>query len=515
VIARRPSIRALLLGANAAVVGLPLVLLAGLRVYDMYLLRQTERQLLSESVVVAEVFREAYRAETGVGEDDHHPPSNGREVYAPVEPIVDLGVGVLPAQTAVLRAAPIGDGPERRAGARIEPILRRAQTFNLSALRVLDAHGCVIATTRSEEGACMDVLPEVRSALHGRYAAVLRERISGEPPPPYGDVRRRGGVRVFTALPVFSNGRVIAVVRASRTGLDAISSLWANRRGLLVAGLSFSGLSIAVSVLFSAAIAAPLRKLMRSARAIARGEPAERLHAAGFAPAEVAALSDVLQQMTDQLRERAQYVAEFASHASHELKTPITAIRGAAELLQQSWGEMQSAQRERFLANIVDDAEHMERLITGLLELARIENAAMAPAPAVPVRPFVRHVLERYGDAVELRVADAPEVVYVPEWHVQSVLVNLIENALRYAQGAPVVVALGAEHERLRIDVSDRGPGIPEAHRDKLFERFFTTERDRGGTGLGLAIVKAIAERHGGRASVESSSSGSTFTAVL
>jgi signal transduction histidine kinase len=466
-------------------------------------------------VVVAEVFREAYRAQAGIADDDHRPPGGRGEPYAPVEPIIDFGAPVLPAQPGSLRTAAPDAGPARRAGMQIEPILRRAQTFNLSALRVLDARGCVVATTRSEAGACMDALPEVQRALRGRYAAVLRERISDEPPPPYGDLRRRGGVRVFTALPVFSNGKVIAVVRASRTGLDALTSLWANRRGLLVAGLSFSALSIAVSVLFSAAIAAPLRKLMRSARAIARGEPAERLHAAGFAPAEVAALSEVLQQMTDQLRERAQYVAQFASHASHELKTPITAIRGAAELLQQNWAEMQNAQRERFLANIVDDAEHMERMTAGLLELARIENTPAETVPALQVRAFVTHVLERFGDAVELQLEDAPDTVHVPDWHVQSVVVNLVENALRHAPDGRAVVALGAERGRLRIDVSDRGPGIPDAHRAQLFQRFFTTERDRGGTGLGLAIVKAIAEGRGGRVGVESGAGGSTFTVVL
>jgi signal transduction histidine kinase len=527
---RRPSIRALLLGANAAVVGLPLLLLAGLRVYDIYLLRQTERQLLAESAVIAEVFREAYRAETGIADDDHRPPDTrrdpyasdehpppgaSRDRYAPVEAIIDFGTPVLPAQPSSLRSASPDDGPQHRAGQSIEPILRRAQTFNLSAVRVLDARGCVVATTRSESGLCLDVLPEVRGALRGRYAAVLRARISDEPKPPYGDVRRRGGVRVFTALPVFSNGQVIAVVRASRTGLDALSSLWAYRRDLLLAGFLFSALSIAVSVLFSAAIAAPLRKLTRSARAIARGEPAQPLRASGFAPAEVVALSLVLQHMTDQLRERAQYIAQFASHASHELKTPITAIRGATELLQQNWQKMHDAQRERFLANIMDDAEHMERLVARLLELARVENAPGELVPKLRVQPFVRNLLERYGDAVQLSVANAPEAVQLPEWHLQSVLVNLVENALRHAAGERVLVALSSEGGRLRIEVSDRGPGIPEAHLDKLFDRFFTTERERGGTGLGLAIVKAIAEGRGGRVAARSSAQGSTFSVVL
>ena len=114
---RRPSIRALLLGANAALVGLPLLLLGGLRVYDMYLLRQTERQLLAESAVVAEVFREAYRAQTGIVDDDHRPPEAARDAYSPVEPIVDFGAEVLPAQTGALRTAPAQEGPVQRAGA--------------------------------------------------------------------------------------------------------------------------------------------------------------------------------------------------------------------------------------------------------------------------------------------------------------------------------------------------------------------------------------------------------------
>jgi signal transduction histidine kinase len=514
---RRPSIRALLLGANAALVVLPLLALAGLRVYDVFLLRQTERQLLAESAVVAEAFREAFRKEAGVAQDEHRPPGHGDEPYAPVEPILDLGVRVLPAQSAALRPGPAGeDTPARRAGAAIEPLLRRAQTFNLSALRVLDARGCVVATTRSEAGLCMDALPEVEQALRGRYAAVARERISDEPAPPLGGVRRRGSVRVFTALPVFSDGRVIAVVRASRTGLDALSTLWMNRRGLLLSGLALGVFAAAVSLVFSAAIARPLRKLTHAARAVANGEPAERLTTAGFAPAEVAVLAGVLQQMTDRLRERAAYVTEFATHASHELKTPITAIRGAAELLQQSWQEMDAAQRQRFLANMIDDAERMERLVRRLLELAQIESAPLEPTALLQVQPFVARVLTRYGDAVRLSVGEGmPDTIAISEAHLHSVLTNLIDNALRHGGGQPVEVTLGQNAGRLTIAVRDRGAGISEAHRKRLFQRFFTTERDRGGTGLGLAIVKAIADARGGRVEVESGAGGSTFRVVL
>ena len=136
-------------------------------------------------------------------------------------------------QPEPLRVAPPQDSPVLRAGKKLEPLLARMQVYNLSAVRVLDSQGCVVATTRGESGLCLDNLPEVESALVGRYASVIRERISDEPLPPFSDVRSRGSVRLFVALPLFSDGKVIAVVRASRTSLDARTSLWHNRRGLL------------------------------------------------------------------------------------------------------------------------------------------------------------------------------------------------------------------------------------------------------------------------------------------
>jgi signal transduction histidine kinase len=513
----RPSILTLLFGANAVVVALPLLALAGLRVYDVYLLRQTERQLLAESVVIGETFREAWLRAQGVTADEHRPPGHTQEPFLPVEPRIDLGVQVLPPQSGALSACDPAsvDRAALAAGASIEPLMHRAQTFNLSALRVLDRHGCVVATTRGEAGIDLHALPEVTSALHGRYGAVARERISDEPAPPFGDIRRRGSLRVFIALPVFSDGKVIAVVRASRTGLDALSTLWANRRGLLLSAAAFALLAGLVGFAFSTAIARPLRALTRNARAIARGEPQQALAQPGFAPAEVAALAQVLQQMTERLRERAAYASEFAAHAGHEIKTPLAAIRGAAELLQQGWQQMEPAQRQRFLDNIHDDAERMERVVRGLLELAQIENAPRERHPPLSVQHQVEHLLARYGTAVQLRLQAPPAAIAIAEAQLHSVLSNLVDNALRHGAGKPVEVILSAQQERLSIAVRDHGPGISAANQARLFQRFFTTERDRGGSGLGLATVKAIAEARGGSVSVETGPTGSTFTAVL
>jgi two-component system sensor histidine kinase ChvG len=219
--------------------------------------------------------------------------------------------------------------------------------------------------------------------------------------------------------------------------------------------------------------------------------------------------------MTARLRERAAYATEFAAHAGHELKTPIAAIRGAAELLQQGWREMEPAQRQRFLDNMLQDAERMERLVRGLLELAQIENAPRALPPPLALQPAVAHVLARYGDAVQLRMDAAPRQLAIGEAQLDSVLSNLVDNALRHGGGQPVEVILSEQAGRLAIVVRDRGPGISPNNLPRVFQRFFTTERDRGGTGLGLATVKAIAEARGGSVAVDSGPSGSAFTVVL
>jgi signal transduction histidine kinase len=523
---RSPRLRWLFIGANATVLALPLLALSFLRIYDVYLLRVTERQLLAESVVIGEAFRDAWLRESGLRDDEHRPPGHAHEAYVPVEPVFDLGTTSdtdeahrLPLTPAApvrgaLPDAPLAT-PEARAGAAIEPLLRRAQTFNLSGIRVLDARGCVIATTRSERGACMADLPEVGRALGGRYAAVARERISDEPAPPLGDIRRRGGVRMFTALPVFSNGKVIAVVRASRTGLDAVSSLWAYRRGLVWTAIAIAVLTMLVSLAFSTAIAWPLRRLTRAAAAIAEGKPAPPLDAKGFSPAEIRTLGEMLETMRRKLEARASYVAEFASNASHELKTPITAIRGAAELLQHDLDAMDAAQRARFVDNIAADAARMERLVTRMLQLARADNPVTEGVRDIDVHAFCAAFLSRHGDAVQLSQHNPPATIAIQEDLLASALGNLVDNALRYGAGNPVQVVLGREAHRLRIDVIDRGPGISRPNRRHLFERFFTTERDRGGTGLGLAIVKAIAEARGGRIEANSGSGTTTFTVTL
>ncbi|MEO0811618.1 MAG: ATP-binding protein, partial [Myxococcota bacterium] len=484
------------------------------RIYDTYLLRQTERQLIAQSIVIGEHWREVFRQVRGNGGSDSiRPPGKTDQRYVPIEPVIDLTTRVLPPQPEVSEQAARFDPLVLEAGRRVEPLLERSQIFNLSAVRILDDRGCVVATTRGERGLCLGALPEVRSALNGAYSSRARQRISDEPKPAVTDLRRRGEVRIFTALPVFEGGRVIGIVRLSRTSLDALTSLWLNRKGLIaVAGITAT-LLLGISLLSARAIASPLQRLTRRATAIADGE-ANGSKALGWAPHEVIVLGEAFDTMTQKLQERARYISEFASNVSHELKTPLTGIRGATELLRDKWIDMSDEQRSRFLANIDEDAKRMEKLVGKLLELARLENADPEQEQRVSVNEFFRDLASRYP-TVELELESPPPSLHIQPDHLVSAVSNLLDNAVRHGDGEPVELRVYSQGARLAVDVSDRGGGISPANQARIFQRFFTTERDRGGSGLGLAMVKAVAEGRGGSVSFETQDTGTRFTLVL
>jgi signal transduction histidine kinase len=512
------SIRWLLLGVSASVLVLPALCLLALRTYTGYLVRRTEEQLLAQGVVIAEAFRDAFHREQGLvrPEGEREPTAESR--YAPIALLAEHITEQSPSEPAEFPRAP----PELpatvafRAGRAVEPVLRRAQVHNLSAIRILDPGGCVVATTRGDAERCLVGLPEVERAKTGRYAAVLRARVSDEPPPPLESLSRRGDQRLFIALPVVEAGAVIAVVRLSRTAESGLEWIWKNRLPLLGGVLLMVTAALVMSLTCAGLIARPLERMALAAGKVSDAGSPWPPSVVGRAPHELSVLGDALRTMTARLAARAEYIAEFSANVSHELKTPLTSIRGAAELLREQWERMQPEQRDRFLANIQADAERTEALVLGLLRLARIENQAELPEPSsIRLGDVAAALGQRYPAHVVVEVAGEEQRIVMVAEHLDSVLGNLIENALRYRRERPVLVRLRFRAERLEITVEDDGPGISPANLPKVFDRFFTTERDRGGTGLGLAIVRAVAESRGGTVGCESSPEGTRFRVEL
>lgn len=513
---RRPGIRALLLATNVFVFAMPLLAIVGLRVFDDQLIRRTEAQLIAEAVLIGEAYREAWTTAKGLAP---RPATALDPLQVFTEPRLSFGAGVLPATPDPTRFASDRSGPAWAAGRRIEAVLRRAAPRNLSSARVLGPDGCVVASSGAGHGSCLDDLPEVQRALAGDYAAALRDRTREAPDAALGALGRRGRVRVHVAMPVRQDdggvmGGVIGVVRMSRTALDPAKALWFDRRRLLVALLVCTGVAALVSLLLSRTLSRPLRAVTAAARATARGEPRQPIATPRIAAAELVEMSRAVDRMGEQLVRRADYIAGFASHASHELKTPIAAIRGATELLEQDWRGMTDAERNGFIRNIAADARRMESLVAGMLELARIENAT-EPDEAIDPRPVLRAVAERFGGCVRLDLGALPERVQIRAAHLDSAISNLVDNAIRHGRGPVTVEAATGPDGRAAIRVRDRGPGISPGNRARIYDRFFTTARDHGGTGLGLCIARAVAERVGGRLDCESGPHGTCFEFVV
>jgi two-component system, OmpR family, phosphate regulon sensor histidine kinase PhoR len=219
---------------------------------------------------------------------------------------------------------------------------------------------------------------------------------------------------------------------------------------------------------------------------------------------------------------------DFVANVSHELKTPVTSIKGFIEtLLDGAIGDPDSA--KRFLSIVHRQSERLEAIISDLLYLAHLEQHPQASLTMqkADIGACIRSAVqlcevkaEGKGIAIEMRLPASLEAVYNPSLMEQA-LVNLIDNAVNYTEGGGTVVV---EAQRLashiELSVSDTGPGISPEHLPRLFERFYRIDKARsrnlGGTGLGLSIVKHIAQAHKGYPRVESlKGQGSTFSLVF
>jgi len=233
---------------------------------------------------------------------------------------------------------------------------------------------------------------------------------------------------------------------------------------------------------------------MRQIREIEQGKIAVPLSKPGTA--EFEALSLAIAKMDKTLRQRNEYIRNFARNVSHEFKTPLTSIRGAAELLEE-FDEMPPEKRKDFVSNISADAQRLERLVNRLHELARADTTP-AHEDRSSALNLAQDIAREFNDeGFEVKAVGDDVLVAVPSDILDSMIRNLIENARQHG-AAPVEVSVSAGKTTVNIDVSDAGAGISSGNMTKIFEPFFTTARALGGTGLGLSIVGALADQYGG-----------------
>lgn len=219
---------------------------------------------------------------------------------------------------------------------------------------------------------------------------------------------------------------------------------------------------------------------------------------------------------------------EFVANASHELKTPVTAIRGLVETLIDD-KELGAPTRDRFLGKIKDQCMRLSSIVTDLLTLSRLEADTDEPeglpfdlreVAIASAKPFTQTGEDR-GIHLETQVPDAPLEIAGDEEAIGQLISNLLDNAVKYTPSdGNVSLRVRRQDDNAIIEVEDTGIGIEPEHQDRIFERFYRVDKARsrelGGTGLGLSIVKHIAKAHGGRVTVDSTpGNGSTFRVFL
>jgi signal transduction histidine kinase len=217
---------------------------------------------------------------------------------------------------------------------------------------------------------------------------------------------------------------------------------------------------------------------------------------------------------------------DFVANVSHELKTPLTAIRGFAETLTSELASDQ--QHAQFAQTIRTNAERMQRLIDDLLDLSRIESGGWVPTPvnvdiaaaaAEAAAPY-RDEAAQHGASIQIAVGPGATKLRADPVALRQALGNLVENAVRFTpSGGTITIFSRAEDHGIAVGVRDTGSGIPPDHLPRIFERFYRVDparsRAAGGTGLGLAIVKHLVEAHGGRVRAESAVGGGTTVSMF
>ena len=499
----RPSLGLIIALVLATVLALPLVGLFFFRFYENQLVQRTEAELIGQSAVLAAAVAAEIAEKPDIPLGAEVPATFVRgpnEPYAPIEPRLDLARGpIFGGRPDARPAGSPADAALQEIGRRTTAVLIEAQTITLAGFRITDPMGVVIAG-KGEVGQSLAHIEEVRDALAGSFRAVLRARVSKNPPPPVYSISRGTSVRVFTALPIVVRVRVAGVVYASRTPSNIVKQFYDESGRIALATFVILAVTLLIGLLFSRFVSRPVQALIRRTQEIGRGDRAAIRPLASHGTREFAQLSDSFLGMAESLHERSDYLRTFAAHVSHELKSPLTSIRGAAELMLENTDAMTEEERRRFLGNILRDAERLGALVGRLRELARADNPPIAGETTIGAA-----IRELRSTVPKLTVhLTGSEALNVPmsDENLGIVLSNLADNAVRHG-ATRLDVTAERDRNGLVLHVADDGDGIAPGNRARIFEAFFTTRRDEGGTGMGLPIVQALIERHGGAIALE------------
>ncbi|KAF1717350.1 two-component system sensor histidine kinase CreC [Pseudoxanthomonas wuyuanensis] len=409
-----------------------------------------------------------------------------------------------------LKAGRINDGKFMRDLAQAQQRDLRATIWRFPKRRVdyritiTDAAGIVVFDSEGRDlGRDNSRWNDVYRTLRGEYGA----RSSPETP---GDDTR---TVMHVAAPIRDGDRLIGVLTLAQPNASIDPFITASQRSIIRQGGWLIGLSALIGILMTWWLMRGINRLNRYAQAVSAGQP--------VAPPpprrdEIGDLGRAVEQMRRKLEGKA-YVEQYVQSLTHEMKSPLAAIRGAAELLQEPLPEQE---RQRFARNIQTQQQRLTETIDKLLALAEVEQhgwlqkhePVAVAALLAEAGEGVSAKLAAAGLALSVEVEDPAAIIHGDAYLLRQALSNLLDNAIAFSPpGGTIFLSGTIDDGMLELRVSDQGPGIPDYAHQRVFERFYSLPRPGGeprSSGLGLPFVAEVARLHGGQADLTNLESG-------
>ena len=425
------------------------------------------------------------------------------------ETLVDTANILAELATADLKAGNIGSGPFARA---VRAAINRdvnASIWGVDKTRldyrvyVTDDRGMVVFDSDgSAVGADYSRWIDVQRTLRGQYGA---RSTKSDPADDSSSV-------MHIAAPIKSAGRIIGVLTIARPNANLQPFVDSSQRKIRNWGLALLVVSAGIGLFFTWRLTRSLNRLRRYARDVAEGRKTPLPESGNT---EIAELGRALEGMREKL-EGKQYIEQYVHTLTHELKSPVAAIQGAAELLDE---DMPRPARATFLANIREQCARLSQIAERMLSLAQLEHQQQLQAPervdmAALIHATADSLAPRLAAAgLSLKLAPLPAASVTGEaFLLRQALNNLLDNAIDFSpSGSEIVLTASIEGPTLRLSLRDHGPGIPDYASDRVFERFYSLPRPASGkksTGLGLPFVREVAALHGGSIHLDNASDG-------
>jgi two-component system, OmpR family, sensor histidine kinase CreC len=418
--------------------------------------------------------------------------------------LVDTAYALAQVATPDMRAGTIARGDFAQAMLALERARPQANIWGFRKDRVdnhvtiTDARGIVVFdSTQQAVGQDHSKWNDVFKTLRGEYGARSSAVNPDEP----------NNTVMHVAAPIRDGERIIGVLTVSRSNQSLEPYIERSQQRILRWSWGLLGISLAIGLLFTWWMTSSLSRLRRYANAVALGERAALPRMGRLSGnTEFNDLALAVESMRLKLEDKA-YVENYVHTLTHELKSPLAGIRGAAELLQDP---MPDADRQRFAANIERQTLRLQALVDKLLTLADVEQMRQLQNPEpVDIAAMTREILHALEPRCRLKdlhindgLGDATVVVRGNRFLLAQALQNLIDNAIDFSPvGGELTLALEREPGWVTWSVRDQGPGVPDYAQDRVFERFYSLPRgdtQEKSSGLGLCLVKEVSDLHGG-----------------